>query len=144
MARTPTANARNSLTHNLTGSGMERAAEKGMILLVTSCSRAGECAAALKRETGHPAEIAATLRQALQQLRRQPFAAVVMDETQAEAEPSLAEALYREMDGAVPVTLNLAISGTARVVREVRSALRRRSPTGAWPSKRRRGSCAAN
>lgn len=126
MVPAQTMSHRKSLKVKPTSGGTERAAKKSMILLVTSCRRAGECAAALQRELGHPAEVAGTLRQALQQVRRQGFAAVVVDESQAEADVAAAEALYRDMDGGVAVTLNLAISGTERVVREVRGALRRR------------------
>jgi hypothetical protein len=106
--------------------GSERALHREMILLVTSCSRAQECAATLQRDLGHSTEIAASVRRALEVTRCRAFAAIVIDENQADADPVAAEALYRELDGAVPITLNLAISGTERVVREVRSALRRR------------------
>ena len=79
-----------------------------------------------QRSLGRATEIATSLRSALQAVRRRSYTAVVVDEIQADADPLLAEALYREMESAIPVTLNLAISGTPRVVREVRSALRRR------------------
>jgi hypothetical protein len=126
MAPKATASACKSLKRNTASSGTERAAEKHVILLVTSCSRSSECAAALQRELGQPTEIAGSLRQALQQSRRRAFAALVVDEILADADRKSAELLYGEAGQAVPVTLNLAISGSERVVREVRSALRRR------------------
>lgn len=126
MALRTTATSRNAFMKQGDDFGSPRASQKCMILLVTSCRRAQECATVLQRELGQVTEVASSVRSALQAIRRRSYAAVVLDEMQAEADPLLAEALYRELESAVPVTINLAISGTERVVREVRSALRRR------------------
>lgn len=126
MERAVLARSRKRLRSNGNRRGTERATGNGMVLLVTSCSRAAECAAVIERDLGDSTEVAPTLRRGLELLRRRPFAAVLVDEILTDADPAGAEALYRETDGAVPVTMNLAISGPERVVREVRSALHRR------------------
>jgi hypothetical protein len=63
---------------------------------------------------------------ALGALRRREFVAVVMDETMAECDPASAEAIWEHASLAIPLQINFALSGAARLVREIRAALHRR------------------
>jgi len=51
---------------------------------------------------------------------------VVMDETMAECDPAAAEAVWEHASLAIPLQINFALSGAARLVREIRAALHRR------------------
>jgi hypothetical protein len=97
-----------------------------MILLITSLAKAEECAKALQEATAEPAQVAATLREALAQLQAHEFTAVVVDQLLLDAEPDDFETIIKHMGTAVPVFSNFAISGIERVSRELRSALLRR------------------
>ncbi len=97
-----------------------------MILLITPSARAQECAAALEAAVHEPVQLASNLRQATGILREQEFTAVVMDQVLLDAEPDESEALLEHIGTAMPVHVNLAISGIERLSREVRAALCRR------------------
>jgi DNA-binding NtrC family response regulator len=97
-----------------------------MILLVTPCQRAAECAEALKENTGEEVLLAETLHHAVTQLRAEAYRAVVFDQHLLEAEPDQVENAMQHLGTAVPVQINFAVSGVERVVREVRAALQRR------------------
>jgi hypothetical protein len=97
-----------------------------MILLITHSAKAEECATAFQAATNEPAQTAASLRQAVTQLRAQEYSAVVIDQTTLDAEPDESEMLLQHIGAAMPVYVNFAISGIERVVREVRAALSRR------------------
>ncbi|MDT8070778.1 MAG: hypothetical protein ROO76_21670 [Terriglobia bacterium] len=96
-----------------------------MILLITSSKRAPEYVVTLEHEVGEEAEIADTTKRALAQLRNGEYSTVVIDEAFVESEPEAIEMLLRHAGMAVPVYVNLAISGPQRVVREVKLTLRR-------------------
>ena len=49
-----------------------------------------------------------------------------MDETIAECDPAAAEAIWERAGLAIPLQINFALSGAARLIREIRSALHRR------------------
>jgi hypothetical protein len=97
-----------------------------MILLITSLAKAQDCAKALQEVTAEPVQVAATLREAVEQLRANDFSAVVIDQLLQDAEPEDADTILKHMGTAVPVYSNFAISGIERVSRELRSALHRR------------------
>ena len=97
-----------------------------MILLVTPSARSQECAQALQAATNHPTHTAPTLQAAVSHLREQEYLAVVVDQFLLEAEPDESDQMLQHLEGAFPVYVNCAISGIDRIVREVRSALRRR------------------
>jgi signal transduction histidine kinase len=59
-------------------------------------------------------------------LRRREFSAVVVDETMAECDPAAAEAVWDRAGLAIPLQINFALSGAARLIREIRAALHRR------------------
>ena len=96
-----------------------------MILLVTSSAKAPECARAIENVTGESTRIAASLRDASNQLREAQYELVVIEQGLAEADSEEADALLQHLDVAMPLYVNFAISGIDRVVREVRAALHR-------------------
>ena len=96
------------------------------VLLVTMMSGAENCAAAVGRQLGLTVEVAENRRVALAALRRREYAVLVLDESLVEADPAGAEVLWQHAGMAVPIQVNLGISGCNRVLREVRAALQRR------------------
>jgi|ERR1700675_1231506 len=97
-----------------------------MILLVTSSGRASECASAIRTATGEAVVVAENLALATTLLREECYLAVVLDQQMLETEPQEAEMMLEHLDTAIPVQVNLAISGMERLVREVRAAVQRR------------------
>src|SRR5919198_1915372 len=97
-----------------------------MILLITPSARGPECAHAIEDATNHPTHVSATLQDAVTHLREQEYSAVVVDQFLLETEPDESDQMLQHLEGAFPVYVNCAISGVERIVREVRSALRRR------------------
>jgi len=96
------------------------------VLLVTSIGGAENCASTIGRQLGLAVDLAQTRRTALAALRRREYAVLVLDEGMIEADPAGAEVLWQQAGLAIPVQVNLGISGCNRVLREVRSALQRR------------------
>ena len=96
------------------------------ILMVTGIEGARNCADAVSRQLGMEVEVAEGRRGALAVLRQREFAAVLVDETLAECDPAAADAIWERSGLAIPLQINFAVSGIARVVREVRAALHRR------------------
>jgi DNA-binding NtrC family response regulator len=96
------------------------------VLLVTATSGAENCAAAIGRQLGVTVEVAENRRAAMVALRRREYAVMVLDESLVEADPTGAEVLWQQAGLAVPIQVNLGISGCNRVLREVRAALQRR------------------
>jgi hypothetical protein len=96
------------------------------VLLVTTMSGAENCAAAVGRQLGLSVEVAENRRAALAALRRKEYAVMVLDETLVDTDPAGAEVLWQQAGLAVPIQVNMGISGCNRVLREVRAALQRR------------------
>ncbi len=96
------------------------------ILMVTGIEGARNCAAAVGAQLGMDVEVADGRKAALTALRRREFLAVVVDETMAECDPAAAEALWAHAGLAIPLQVNFALSGAARLIREIRAALHRR------------------
>jgi len=96
-----------------------------MILLVTASKRGVECAAVLEHELAERVQLADSLRRATSNLRNEEYSAVVLDDAMVEADPDAVDILLSTSGMAVPVYVNLALSNSARVAREVRLALRR-------------------
>jgi hypothetical protein len=96
-----------------------------MILLVTPSERAGECSAALHDATGEEIMVAESLARATTLLRGECYRVVVLDQYLLETESREAGGVFEHLGTAIPVPINLAISGMERMVREVRSALQR-------------------
>jgi hypothetical protein len=96
------------------------------ILIVTGIEGARNCAAVVGAQLGLEVEVAEGRKAALAALRRKEFLAVVVDETMAECDPAAAEAIWEHAGLAIPLQINFALSGAARLTREIRSALHRR------------------
>ena len=97
-----------------------------MILLVTSAERAGDCAAALHNATGEEVVVAESLARATALLRAQDYLAVVLDQYLVDTDPDESLTTIEYLGIAIPVQVNLAISGMGRLVRDVRAAMQRR------------------
>jgi hypothetical protein len=96
------------------------------ILMVTGIEGARNCAAVVGGQLGMEVEVAEGRKAALTALRRREFSAVVVDETMAECDPAAAEAICERSGLAIPLQINFALSGAARLTREIRAALHRR------------------
>jgi len=96
------------------------------ILIVTGIEGARNCAAVVAAQLGMEVEVAEGRKAALAALRRREFLAVLVDETMAECDPAAAEALWEHSGLAIPLQINFALSGAARLIREIRAALHRR------------------
>lgn len=96
------------------------------ILMVTGVEGARNCAEAVSAQLGMEVEVAEGRKTALAALKRREFAAVVVDETLAECDPAAAEAICDRAGLAIPLQINFALSGAARLIREIRAALHRR------------------
>jgi DNA-binding NtrC family response regulator len=96
------------------------------ILLVTGIEGARNCAETVGAQLGMEVEVAEGRKAALTALRRREFNAVVVDETTAECDPASAEAIWEHAGLAIPLQVNFAVSGAARLVREIRAGLHRR------------------
>ena len=96
------------------------------VLLVTSIAGAENCAVAIGHQLGLTVELAQNRRTALTALRRREFSVLVLDESLVETDPAGTEVLWQQAGLAIPVQVNLGISGCNRVLREVRAALLRR------------------
>jgi signal transduction histidine kinase len=105
------------------------------ILLVTGIEGARNCADVIGKNLGTEVEVAEGRKAALAALRRAEFAAVVVDETIAECDPAAAEAIWERAGLAIPVQVNFALTGAARLIRELRAALSRRAREQALAAK---------
>ena len=97
-----------------------------MILLVTPIDRAQQCARAVQENTGEQVMVAESLGQAAAWLRSESYSAVVFDQQVPENAPDEFATAMRHLGTAIPVQVNLAITGLDRLVREVRAAIERR------------------
>jgi hypothetical protein len=96
------------------------------ILMVTGIEGARNCATVVGAQLSMEVEVAEGRKAALAALRRREYLAVVIDETLAECDPAAAEKICDQAGLAIPMQVNFAISGAARLVREIRAALNRR------------------
>ena len=96
------------------------------ILMVTGIDGARNCAAVVGAQLGMEVEVAEGRRAALAALRRREFLALVIDESLAECDPAAAERICENAGLAIPMQINFAVSGAARLIREIRAALNRR------------------
>src|SRR5215469_235316 len=96
------------------------------ILLVTGIEGAQNCADAIGRQLEMEVVAADSRKAAVALLRQREFAAVVVDETITACDPAAAEAIWDRAGLAIPMQINFALSGAARLVREIRAALHRR------------------
>ena len=97
------------------------------ILMVSAIPQAEACAETLARDLGLSVEVAATRKAALLALRRREYAIAIVDDAMTESDPAGADLLWKHLGLAVPLQINFAICGSARLARETRAALARRS-----------------
>jgi hypothetical protein len=96
------------------------------ILIVSGIEGVRNCAEIVSKHLGMPVDIAEGRRGALDALRRKEFAVVVVDETLAECDPSTADSIWEHSSLAIPLQINFALAGAARIIREIRAAIHRR------------------
>jgi hypothetical protein len=96
-----------------------------MVILVTTSSRARECAAAIEQSTHQKTQIANSLARAVELLLAHDYDALVMDESFNQTEIGGVNLLLSHAGMAMPVYINLALHGTQRVTREVENGLQR-------------------
>jgi hypothetical protein len=96
------------------------------ILMITAIAGAESCATSLAGTLGVPVEIASSRKLGLAALRRRDYATVIVDESIVEADPAGVDLLWKHSGLAVPLQINFALLGCARLGREVKAALARR------------------
>lgn len=96
------------------------------ILIVSGIEGVRNCAEIVSKQLDMQVDIAEGRRAALDALRRKEFAVVIVDETLAECDPSTADAIWELSSVAIPLQINFALAGAARIIREIRAAIQRR------------------
>jgi signal transduction histidine kinase len=96
------------------------------VLVVSSLSGAKDCAAAIMQQMGLDVDVMAGRREAIEALRHNAYTAVIVDDALAEGDPRGAEVLWKVAGLAIPMQVNFALTGAARLVRDLRAALARR------------------
>jgi len=96
------------------------------VLIVTGIEGARNCGDVVATQLGMEVEVAVTRKAAMATLRRCEFAVVVVDESMAECDPAGAQAIWDHAGLAIPLQINFALAGAARLIREIRAALNRR------------------
>lgn len=96
------------------------------ILIVSGIEGVRNCADVVAKQLGMKVEVASGGRAAVDALRHREFAVVVVDETLVECNPRAADVIWERSGLAIPMQINFALAGAARIVREVRAALQRR------------------
>lgn len=96
------------------------------VLIISGMEGVRNCAEVVSKQLGMNVNFAEGRRSALDALRKREFMVVVVDETLAECDPSAADAIWERSGLAIPLQLNFALAGAARIIREIRAALYRR------------------
>jgi len=96
------------------------------ILLISAMTGAENCAANLAKQLSFSVHVAIDRKEGLSMLRKRSYSIVIVDDSIAEGDPRGAEMLWRYTGLAIPLQINFALSGTARLARDVRAALNRR------------------
>ena len=96
------------------------------ILIISGIEGIRNCAEVFAKQLGMKVEVAEGRRAALATLRRREFVAVVVDESLVECDAAGADAIWERSGLAIPLQINFAVSGAARIIREIRAALHRR------------------
>jgi len=95
-------------------------------LIITALEEMDAMAAALAEVLVLTVEIAASRAAALRLLQRRAYAVVVLDQTLAEADAEGADLVWQYAGLAIPLQINFALAGSARLEREIRAAMARR------------------
>lgn len=97
-----------------------------MILLITPSLLGEQSARAIEALAREKVQLAASLKSGLAHLRSREFSVVIFDDGLLEFNRTEGDLLIRRVGTAMPVYVNLGISGTDRVVQQVKAALHRR------------------
>jgi hypothetical protein len=95
------------------------------VLMITGIDGAENFAGAIGAELGLNVEVAVSRRSALVTLKRGQYAVVVVDENLVAMDPEWANHIWAHSGQAIPLEINFAINGVARLTREVKGALDR-------------------
>lgn len=95
-------------------------------LIVTAIEGVEATAAALAKQLHLTVEVAANRPAAIRLLSRRSFSIVILDQILSESDPEGADLLWKTAGLAIPLQFSFALSGGARLEREVRAALARR------------------
>lgn len=95
-------------------------------LIITALEEMDATAAALAEVLVLTVEIAASRAAALRLLQRRAYAVIVLDQTLAEADSEGADLVWQYAGLAIPLQINFALAGSARLEREIRAAMARR------------------
>jgi DNA-binding NtrC family response regulator len=95
------------------------------VLIISTMDGAENCARLIAEQVGAKVEVASSRRAGLALLRQRNFGVVVVEESLAEADPEWADHVWEQAGLAMPVQLNFAIAGCARLGREVKAAMLR-------------------
>jgi signal transduction histidine kinase len=96
------------------------------VLVVSALSGAENCAAAIMQQLGLDVNVVPGRREAIDALRTASYAAVIVDDALAEGDPRGADVLWKMAGLAIPMQVNFALTGSTRLVRDLRAALARR------------------
>ncbi len=96
------------------------------ILLVSALSATEACATAIMQQMGMDVDVVASRQEALGALRAGSYVAVIVDESLVEGDPRGAELLWKMTGLAIPMQVNFALTGSTRLIRDLRAALARR------------------
>jgi hypothetical protein len=96
------------------------------ILIVSGIEGVRNCVGTMSKQLEMDVEFAESRRGALDAMRRKEFAVVVVDEILVECDPLAADAIWERSGLAIPMQINFALAGAARIIREIRAALHRR------------------
>lgn len=94
--------------------------------MVTALEEMDGAAAALAGKLGLAVEIASTRAAALRLLDRRSYSVVIVDHLLAESDAEGGDLIWKHAGLAVPLEISFALSGSARLEREIRGALARR------------------
>lgn len=97
------------------------------LLLIAPESVAHPIIEALRTDLRLEVETTPSRRAALTLLRRHDFALILLDETLASDDNATTDILYQNAGSALILELNLGLSSAARIVRQARSAISRRT-----------------
>lgn len=106
--------------------GAQANAGSAAALIITGIEGIEAMAATLAGRLGLTVEIAANRAAAMRLLNRRAYAVVVLDQIVAEGDPQGADLVWKNAGLAIPLQLNFALAGIARLEREIKAALARR------------------
>jgi signal transduction histidine kinase len=96
------------------------------VLIVTAIEEIETTAAALAAQLKLTVEIAASRTAAVRLLTRRGYSIVVLDQNLADSDAEGADLIWKNAGVAIPLQMNFALAGSARLEREIRAALARR------------------